>query len=575
MQTSDSESIDSVVPLFDVVISMPPGAKLETIQRLAETEAGLPPDRVERLLKVLRITPKAKVGAAVTLERAEEEKARYTKAGLDVEIAPLQADYCLPTNKVTQQAPVFAKLQIAQSAESTEKVSDLPVGNSRGGYFQGKAGLLVGVTVALAFGLFYAGNKGITVGGVSLPWGKKEVQRGAVGSSSMQQASVSAANPADEPDADDPLIQAIGGKRAGAKSFTLEEALAAAAMPAAMAADAVPKQTRQLLTAEFAVALAELGQGSRAREVLKTLTGDVNPRSDAQAASALLAAQGKLQAWSVLRMDSSQGRQTAEGLKTKTQAIANAQERALLQGQVADILSRSAQLPADVPRAFLSLAAESLKAITGAQSNVAIGNFSVSMAEIFLRETTVGARLGTWSKARASATQVEDLIKQAPDAWTLARLHAVDYHAKQQTGQTDEAVKSLESALTLAGKNSNLFERAIWLRSIAQLSDAGTQEQFETVAGNLQSQLNAKSGLERAQGLTELSLLYAAAGLPGKSSQLRSQAQATTGLSAAENAAVNTDLIVRGDIAMAKMLHAQGRYAEAETVLQRVVDYLF
>ena len=572
MQTAESESIDSAVPLFDVVISMPPGAKLETIQRLAETEAGLPPDRVERLIQVLRSTPNAKVGAAVTFERAEEEKARFTKAGLHVDITPLQTDYCLPIKMVTQQSPVFAEFQNVQSAEGIEKVSDLPVGNSRGRHFQGKAGLLVGV--ALALGLFYAGNKGVTVGGVSLPWGDNKVPLSAVSTSSMQKASATTDDSTGNPDADDSLIQAIGGKRLGAKNLTLEEALAALTGVAG-AANAVPKQTRQLLIAEFAVALAEMGQGARAREALKTLTSDVNLALDAQAASALQAAQVKLQAWSVLRMDSSQGRQTAEGLKTKTQAIANGQERALMQGQVADILSRSAQLPADVPRAFLSLAAESLKAISGEQSSVAMGNFSVSMATIFLRETTVSAKLGTWSKARASAAQVEDLIKQAPDAWTIARLHAINYHANQQTGQTDKAVKSLESALTLAGKNSNLFEQTIWLRSIAQLSDAGTHEQFETAAGNLQSQLNAKSGLDRAQGLTELSLLYAAAGLPGKSSQLRSQAQATTGLNAAENAAINTDLIVRGDIAMAKMLHGQGRYAEAETVLQRVVGYLF
>ena len=127
----------------------------------------------------------------------------------------------------------------------------------------------------------------------------------------------------------------------------------------------------------------------------------------------------------------------------------------------------------------------------------------------------------------------------------------------------------------LVGKNSSLAERAAWLRAIAQLSEAGTQEQFETIANSLQSQLNSKSGLEKAQGLTELSLLYTAAGLPGKAAQLRSLAQATTGLSAADSASINTDLIVRGDMAMAKMLHGLGRYAEAEAVLQRVGGYLF
>ena len=53
LEVKDSENIDSLVPLFDVVISMPTGSKLETIQHLASTEAGLPPDRVERLTRVM------------------------------------------------------------------------------------------------------------------------------------------------------------------------------------------------------------------------------------------------------------------------------------------------------------------------------------------------------------------------------------------------------------------------------------------------------------------------------------------------------------------------------------------
>jgi len=213
--------------------------------------------------------------------------------------------------------------------------------------------------------------------------------------------------------------------------------------------------------------------------------------------------------------------------------------------------------------------------VDGGQTNAALGDLAVSMAEVFLNETTARARAGGWTKARASAAQVEDLLKQAPDAWAQTRLYAVDHQAKLQTGQTDKAAKSLESALALAGKNSNLIERAIWLRSISQLSDASTQEQFEAMATALQNQLNAKSGVEKARGLTELSLLYTAAGLPGKASQLRSLAQGTTGLSAADSVAINIDLVVRSDMAMAKLLHGLGRYAEAEAVLQRVGGYLF
>ena len=694
MQTPDSESIDSAVPLFDVVISMPPGAKLETIQKLAETEAGLPPDRVERLIKVLRSTPNAKVGAAVTLERAEEERARFTKAGLLVEVTPLltvqtlsagsfdglegcpacgkravmpknrQCPSCgvfidkltdeyLLKKKIMQQELGAIEFQKSKSAKDTTKNSRESVeaairaqvraelekkyGISKEGFFKGKAGLLTGITVAIVMGLLYAGEKGVTIGGMSLPWGKKEAPPGAMSASSLQQASAgasaagaagtagvagaaggAAADPTGDPDIDDPLIQAAGGKRIGAKGLTMEEAVAASktlaksvgnttaeralagapvggpggaagakagAQAGATGAsgtgeasggttDTVPKQTKQVLTAEFASLLAEIGQGARAREVLKALAGGINPATDTQAALAFQAAQLKTQAWSAQRMGGQAG-QAAEELKTKTQAIANAQERTQLQGQVAVILSRNPQLAPEVPRMFLSLGAESLKAVGGAQTNATLGDLAVSMAEVFLNETTARAKAGGWTKAKASAAQVEDLIKQAPDAWAQSRLYAVDHQAKLQTGQTDKAAKSLESALALAGKNSNLQERAMWLRSIAQLSDASTQEQFESVANNLQTQLNAKSGIEKARGLTELSLLYTAAGLPGKSAQLRSLAQATTGLSAADSVTINTDLLVRSDMATAKMLHGLGRYAEAEVVLQRIGGYLF
>ena len=687
MQSPDSENLDSAVPLFDVVISMPTGAKLETIQELATTQAGLPPDRVERLIKVLRSSPNAKVGSAVSLERAEEEKARFTKAGLHVEITPLLTiqtttagsydgletcpacgkrsvmpknrqcpgcgvyvdkltDEYLLRKKVMQQERGALEFQQAKSAKNTEKSSRESLEASiraqvreelygkEGGLLKRKGGVVLASVAAIAMGLLYAGEKGLTIGGMALPWAKKEtVAATNMSASSLQQASGNAGaaasgtagvagtaaatgDPSGDVDVDDPLIQAAGGKRIGAKGLTMEEAVAAAnvlgksvgnttadralagaggkagaAGPSGAAGSsgaggskaeatdaagtaAVPKQTKQLLTAEFAVVLAELGQGARAREVLRSLGTTIDPAAEVQAAAAFQAAQLKVQAWSVQRMDGAQARQAAEELKTRTQAIANAQERTHLQGEVAVILSRSMQLPPDIPRQFLSLAAESLKAV-GGQGQAGLGDLAVSMAEVFLHETTARAKSGAWTKAKVSAVQIEELLKQAPDAWAQSRLYAVDHQAKLQTGQTDKAVKSLETALALAAKNTNLLERAIWLRQIARLSDAATQEQFDAATASLQAQLGSKSGMEKAQALTELLLLYTAAGLPAKSSQYRTLAQSTVGLSANDTTAISTDLVVRGDMAMAKMLHGLGRYAEAETLLQRVGGYLF
>ena len=589
METLDINIIDSDIPLYDVIIRLPPGVQLETIQKLAETQAGLPPDRVERLIKVLQSTPNAKVGAAVTLERAERERARFAKAGLDTEIVPLKPQVFLRGNDAMRVAQDSADSQVDQLVETSRKIFDDsatqgltnahpdPVQRgSKSMTFRTKSGLAIGAALALGLSLFYAGNQGVTINGVSVPWGTKDsASITASGPNSPQTpfALPIVVDPAGDPYVDDPLILAASGKRTSPSGLTIEQAVVEATGLAG-AAEAVSQQTRHLLTAEFAIVLAELGQDTRAKEVLKAFASDITPTTDQRVASRLPIAQMELQAWAILKMDATQSKQGTQELRTKTQTIANAQERTLLQAKVADILSRNMHLSPEVPRAFLALAAESLKSVGDPQSKAAQGNLTVSTAKVYLRETTNRAKSGLWSRAKVSAAQVEDLVKQAPDGWTQARLYAVDYQAKLQIGQNDKAAKSLASALELAGKTGNLHERAIWLRKIAKLSDAGTQEQFETAANTLLNQVNMKSGFEKAQVLTELSLLYFESSLPGKASLLRSQAQATAGLTAAESTLIHVDLIARGDMALAKMLHGQGRYAEAETVLQRIGSYL-
>ncbi len=429
-------------------------------------------------------------------------------------------------------------------------------------------------------------------------------------------------------DVDDPLIQAAGGKRIGAKGLTLEQAVAAAQVlgksvgntaadralaggtaggktagaagsatggmdgktdpapgsatapgTAAGAPDTAPptvsKQTRLVLMAEFARSLAELGQSARAAGVLKAAMASVDPVAEPAAAASLRNAEIRSLAWAIQRREAGAPGKAIEDLKAKALAVADPAERTQLLGQTAVVLSRGGQLPPEVPRAFLALATESLKSVTGAaQPHAALGDLAVSMGEVFANETSMRARAGMWSKAQASAAQIDDLIKQAPDPWAQLRLYAVDHQVQLQLGHTDKARQRLDAALAQAGKNGNLAERASWLRSIAQLGDAAAQEQMDAMTASLLSQLESKSGLEKAQALTHLALLYAHGGLPARAEQYRKMAQATSGLNPAENTAIATDLIVRSDLAMARVLQGLGRYAEAESLLQRVGGYL-
>ncbi len=692
--------IESAVPLFDVVVKIPPGARLEDIQKLAASVPELPPERVERLIKALRNSPNAKVGAAVTTERAQQEKANFTKAGLLVEVTPLLSvaavtrgsydglDSCpacgkrvtiTPTRqcpacnvyvdkitddyllkkKIMDQERGALEFQQARSAKNAEKSArdsveaamrakiraelekEYGVGGNRKVKGALKGALVVGL-VAVAF----VGGQSFSPEGFKLPWNKSAAPPAAGGMSadSLQQKSgpagaggaTSAAAEANgaavasgDADIDDPLIQAAGGKRIGAKGLSLEEAVAAAstlgkavgnttaeralagggaspkgaggagagAAGAAAAgggagasaggagavagasggeaAGGVPKQTKQVLTADFAALLAELGQTARSREVLKALSASIDQAADSEETRAFRSASLRSQAWSIQKLDGSQAKALAEDLKAKTLAIGNPAERTQLLGNLAVILSRLPQLPPDVPRAFLSLGAESLKAVAAPQTSTSLGDLAVSMAQVFSNETTARAKAGAWNKAQASAAQVQDLIKQAPDPWAQSRLQAVDHQIQLQLGHSDKANQSLAAALAPVLKSGTPLEQAIRLRTVARLSDGAVEEAFQTATASLQAQLEPKTGMEKAQALTHLSLLYATAGLPAKASQFRQLAQNTAGISAAEATLVNTDLIVRTDLATARVFQSLGRYAEAEGLLQKVGGYLF
>ena len=440
-----------------------------------------------------------------------------------------------------------------------------------------------------------------------------------------------------DPDIDDPLIQAAGGKRIGAKGLTMEEAVAAAnvlgksvgnttaeramrggagapvapgagaatgatagaaattggANAAAAAGDgaaaagasagvtggeqapqaAVPKQTKQLLTVEFAKQLAELGQGARAREVVKALKAAPGLAANPAVATAVQIADLEVRAWAIGSAGSA--RQTMDALKSDAANIGDAADKTYVLGRIAVILSHNPQLPAEAARAFITLAAESLKSLpTARQQSGTTGDWAVALGEVLVAEATAYARTGGWGKAKAAAAQLETLTKDAPDDSSTARLNAIGFKMNQLIGQSDKAQQNMQVAVTLAAKQAKLPEQAIWLRNIAQLSGSPDHDKIQAAITALQAQAAGKSGMDKAQTLATLALLYADAGSRGKVSQFIQLAQSTSGLSAADTITINSDLLVLGDLSLAKALHGFGMYPDTEVLLRRVGGYL-
>ena len=127
----------------------------------------------------------------------------------------------------------------------------------------------------------------------------------------------------------------------------------------------------------------------------------------------------------------------------------------------------------------------------------------------------------------------------------------------------------------LANAMNNTLERASVLRAITGLSRAPIDDKLLPAITSLSNLLETRAGLEKAQALTQLSLLFGDAGLKDKSNQYNQRVQTAAGLTPQDSATVNANLLVRSDMSEAKFLHEAGLYAESEVVLLRLGSYLF
>lgn len=745
MAESANTIAESTEALFDVIVKVPSGTRLEDVEKMALGPAGIRPDRVESLIKALRSVPQAKIGAAVPRSRADAAKEQFSKAGLQVEITPVlslsvktegafdglfpcpacKQRVTLPENRQCPNCGVFvdkmtdeallrkkimeqerAKLdyQASRGAQDAEKMTREQLEaqlraevraelEAKLGIKKEKPGISTGIKAAAAVAVLAAvfiGGRGTSsgfswdelkggesakgkasdadkmlnsVGPPSGAGGPAAMAGGAAGAAAGAGAAgaggAGGAEGSQTGDADidnDPLIQAAGGKRVGAKGITMEQAVAAsmtlaksvgnntaeralaganvggpgaaggaamaggaaataesggsgsAAAPGAQASggssgaaaggssaaggasgqaaaggaggssggeSAVSVQSKQLLALEFTAQLAEMGQLPRAMQIIRSLKASPKSAGNAAVASAARISDMEVKAWSMAGMDGTRARAAAEALLTEASALTDPAERALALSRVGAIVARHGQLPPEASRVFLTKAVESIKAVPDAQQRQDVtAKWAVAFGDALYAEAGIRARSGQWNKAQQANTQLETLIAQAPDSASQAKLQALNYQMKLLLGQQDKAAQAMDAALALAAGTPGLAERAAMLRSIAQLSGAATHDKLQAAATTVQTQALAKTGGERARALAQLSLMSAEAGLRGRAGELADAARATTGLTQAEAVQVNTDLIVRGDMANARVLHSVGMYAEAETVLLRLGNYL-
>lgn len=675
MAVESDETVETEVPLFDVTVSVLPDNTLESVAKLARTEAGMSQERTDGLMRALQSSPKVKIGSKVTKERAEKARAQFSKAGLLVQISPVLALQTKPTDVTdgfsrcpacevrvllpdNQQCPncgVFvnklspefllkkklkaqerARMQLAAKQEDAEREKknrksledalraqireelEEEFGlNRKQGFFQGKAGAARAAGMAGMLGMAFVGGQFATAS--SLPWETPQVNAlpaptkaapprsnidqmlDAVGSKSTTAA---ASGSAGDADLDDPLLQAVGGKRVGAKGISLDQAVSAStglaksvgnttaeqAMGTGATATAsggadpqadggaveVSEALKTQYKASLAMQLAEMGQLPRAREIVRNLKANPVLSNGSSAAQFIGQADVAVKAWSVGEVANGRMREKIDAIQAEIAAVGDAAQRTQAFSRAAVIFSRQETLPPDIARAFLTLAAESLKTLpAGSTLQAATAEWMTSLGEVSVGQASTQVKAGKWSQAATRLTELDGLLKQASDRVEKAQLHALDARLRRILGQNEQAQGSLKRAISELEKLSNLAARGGVLRQVAKHSGAYTDTRIDAAVGQLIAQAQTKAGIEKAQALVQVALLHAQAGAGDKSTSVADAANAVPGLSGDDAKSVRADLAVYTNLATAKFLHAQGMYSESEAALRRVGDYLY
>ncbi len=486
----------------------------------------------------------------------------------------------------------------------------------RGGLFQGRTGLMRATALFLLVGAAFAGGNvfnsmrspaptaapaalaGTAKAGASDKQSFEQMLDAAGNRPGASAGDEGLASASAEPDAADSLVAAASQGRAGGKTLTLEQAIAAANIlsgsiggPTTQSLDAksgsaakadgaapsatVPVFAKASLTSEFAVLLGEVGQTARANEVARVLMANPVLAADPQALAIAQSASLEVEALRITGRQESQTRSQLETLRLNAEKITSASERAVALARCAAILGRNPLLPKQASAAFITLATESAKRVTNAaQRDHTAGQVMLAMAELALSDTSDWARKGMWAKAQASASAADTIARQAASTPMAPQLMAIAAQAQQVLGQAAKSQQLLESALAQLDKEKNVPRRAATLRSVARLSNGIGSDKISAAAERLASAAEQRPQTEKAEALAQVALLHADAGRSDQFAQAAKRATTVAGLTPVESGAISSQVMVGGELAAARVHFRAQSLHELDERLKKVAVLL-
>jgi hypothetical protein len=337
----------------------------------------------------------------------------------------------------------------------------------------------------------------------------------------------------------------------------------------------LPLFSKASLIADFAVHLAQSGQGKRASEVVKTLQmlPGISGNPQANAVSRLAALQ--VQAWRVGELPGGNVRDQVESLRSSASAIANPADRAVALSKCGSILGRNASLPKQLSIAFFSLSSEAVKTLTQSEERTEVNTVLLAeMAVSSLSDVTDKVQKGLWIQAQAASENLDGIVRQAPMGIGSARMHAANSLAKGMLGMVPKADASLTSTLTAIDKEASVAKASEALQILTWDYDLAYNDRVLALAAQLALRAETKSGLEKAEALAELAILFANANQSEKLEAFAKRALEVEGVDSSARHVIKARLLVRSELAASRNLQRSKLFAESEARIKRVAGLL-
>ncbi len=276
----------------------------------------------------------------------------------------------------------------------------------------------------------------------------------------------------------------------------------------------IPADVKRELATEIAVAIAEVGQIARARELVGRayqLAGETPAVSQAMH---LRHAHIRVESWALVAGQGAGVEEQINALDKTVSELPTAGARAAGYASIGEILSASLNLKSEMAEAFFHRANQefSNEKDKTAQRDVT-HQLLVSRGKGMLNAVRAHVERGLLDKAKKQHAQLGGMAGNAPPA-TAAILFGFDAQAKQLLGDPPAAMKSIEAALAKASKAFSMEEEALQLRSIVQGREFHSSDKVKASLKLLMEKAEKWGKRELAGVLLHTGILHAANGSP-------------------------------------------------------------